>query len=44
MHKTDLIWGGGAHGGGTANVWGGMCPPGPLGDATARTPIIIDAA
>ena len=29
MHKTDLIWGG------TANFWGGMCPPRPpLGDAT----------
>ena len=27
MHKTDLIWGG--TWGGTANFWGGMCPPGP---------------
>ena len=33
MHKTDLIWGG--TWGGTANFWGGMCPPRPpLGDAT----------
>ena len=33
MHKTDLIWGG--TWGGTANFWGGMCPPrSPLGDAT----------
>ena len=32
MHKTDLIWGG------TANFWGGMCPPRPaLGDATDYT-------
>ena len=35
MHKTDLIWGG--TWGGTANFWGGMCPPRPpLGDATDK--------
>ena len=35
-HKTDRIGGGGGgHMGGTANIWGGMCPPRPpLGDAT----------